>query len=78
MKSKFSKFLEGFSSILCLFPSKNNRQINLPKFSLNHSLQNDWEKIGMDMWKACGVVESKYVKINRHKDVHEQHERRSK
>lgn len=76
MIKKLSKFLEGFGSVLNLFPTKNTRQIILPKLIDRQSLQQDWEKIGMDMWNACGGLESKYKM--QHKDVHEQYEGRTK
>ncbi|HLB57416.1 MAG TPA: hypothetical protein VJL60_01230 [Gammaproteobacteria bacterium] len=56
--NKIARFLDGVSSIICLFPQENKRQITLPTSVIYVSLKNDWEKIGADMWQAVQTIES--------------------
>lgn len=70
--NKLARFLEGISSLLCLYPNENRRKITLPRSSVFDALQKDWENVGLDMWKAYQEIEAN------HKDRHDRFDRSSR
>ncbi|HSW87631.1 MAG TPA: hypothetical protein VLG12_00540 [Candidatus Saccharimonadales bacterium] len=75
---KISKLLEGFSSIICLYPKENKRGLTLPIASTNSSLNNDWQKIGIDMWQSLHTIESQEPEIKHHRNDNDRFERSQK
>lgn len=72
---KLAKFLEGIGSLICLYPDENRRKITLPSTSICGALKNDWEKVGLDMWKASQVIESQHVAVKQHRDSNDRFEK---
>jgi len=72
---KLTKFLEGIGSLICLYPNENRRKITLPSSSIGGTLKNDWEKIGLDMWKAYRVAESQHLEAKQHRDRNDRFEK---
>ncbi len=60
---KISKLLEGFSSVICLYPKESERKLTVPTVSINSALNNDWRKIGNDMWYSFHTIESQEPEI---------------
>ncbi|HVE43609.1 MAG TPA: hypothetical protein VNC84_00530 [Gammaproteobacteria bacterium] len=60
-RHKLAKILEGIGSLICLYPNENKRKITLPGSSVGNALKNDWEKVGLDMWKVSQVIESQHI-----------------
>jgi hypothetical protein len=69
---RIAKLLEGFSSIICLFPQENKRKLTLPTSSVKTSLNNDWQNIALDMWQSFRTIESQKIEINHRKENNEQ------
>ena len=74
---KINKLLEGIGSILSLFPRKNERKIKLPSSSIYTLLQNDWEKIGSDMWQVVGAIESQKLEKKNNRNNNDRFEKYS-
>ncbi len=75
---KISKLLEGFSSVICLYPKENKRKLTLPTDSISSSLNNDWQKIGVDMWQSFHTIESQKPELKHHRNDNDRFERSPK
>jgi hypothetical protein len=64
---KIAKIIEGIASIISLYPQENKHKITLPNSSVRSSLKNDWEKIGLDMWKTYQTIEPQ-LEVKHHRN----------
>lgn len=72
---KIAKFLEGVASVISLYPQENKHKITLPTSSVCTSLKNDWERVGLDMWKAYRTVESQQLEAKHHRNDNDRFEK---
>ena len=66
MLKSLKNFIKGMSSIFCLDPRSSplnqKKKLYNPAKSDKEVLQEDWKKVGQDLWKVIGKIDKEIKK----------------